>query len=222
MDGQTRGVKHIQWENFSSPPPTKGASPVGPPPYFHSLLLISRQKHRRQRFLLLVFSYSTPPPHYNIGLENSRTDNSTCCRGCTWYFNRDFRFRFRFRFRSLCDPLKKKERGGGKNSTVSSRLLSPARSFITPFLFHHGFFLCFYHPLRTPFVSPLARNIALSGCVLLKPLLLSRERSSGINGEFSFLFLFFFSGHERVARNFAGNKLLEIFGSFSFDDTSCY
>lgn len=31
VDGQTRGVKHIQWENFSSPPPTKGASPVGPP-----------------------------------------------------------------------------------------------------------------------------------------------------------------------------------------------
>lgn len=200
----------------------KGSLTCGTAAYFHSLLLISRQKHRRQRFLLLVFSYSTPPPHYNIGLENSRTDNSTCCRGCTWCFNRDFRFRFRFRFRSLCDPLKKKERGGGKNSTVSSRLLSPARSFITPFLFHHGFFLCFYHPLRTPFVSPLARNIALSGCVLLKPLLLSRERSSGINGEFSFLFLFFFSGHERVARNFAGNKLLEIFGSFSSDDTSCY
>ena len=177
----------------------KGSLTCGTAAYFHSLLLISRQKHRRQRFLLLVFSYSTPPPHYNIGLENSRTDNSTCCRGCTWYFNRDFRFRFRFRFRSLCDPLKKKERGGGKNSTVSSRLLSPARSFITPFLFHHGFFLCFYHPLRTPFVSPLARNIALSGCVLLKPLLLSRERSSGINGEFSFLFLFFFCFRARAS-----------------------
>lgn len=162
MDSQTRGVKHIQWENFSSPPPTKGASPVGPPPYFHSLLLISRQKHRRQRFLLLVFSYSTPPPHYNIGLENSRTDNSTCCRGCTWYFNRDFRFRFRFRFRSLCDPLKKKERGGGKNSTVSSRLLSPARSFITPFLFHHGFFSLFLSPSSHPFrFSPREKYRAL-------------------------------------------------------------
>lgn len=140
----------------------KGSLTCGTAAYFHSLLLISRQKHRRQRFLLLVFSYSTPPPHYNIGLENSRTDNSTCCRGCTWCFNRDFRFRFRFRFRSLCDPLKKKERGGGKNSTVSSRLLSPARSFITPFLFHHGFFSSVFITLFAPLSFLPSREISRS------------------------------------------------------------
>lgn len=111
-----------------------------------------------------IFIFNTPPfpLGYNIGLENSRTDNSTCCRGCTWCFNRDFRFRFRFRFRSLCDPLKKKERGGGKNSTVSSRLLSPARSFITPFLFHHGFFSLFLSPSSHPFrFSPREKYRAL-------------------------------------------------------------
>lgn len=140
----------------------KGSLTCGTAAYFHSLLLISRQKHRRQRLLLLVFSYSTPPPHYNIGLENSRTDNSTCCRGCTWCFNRDFRFRFRFRFRSLCDPLKKKERGGGKNSTVSSRLLSPARSFITPFLFHHGFFSSVFITLFAPLSFLPSREISRS------------------------------------------------------------
>lgn len=111
-----------------------------------------------------IFIFNTPPfpLGYNIGLENSRTDNSTCCRGCTWYFNRDFRFRFRFRFRSLCDPLKKKERGGGKNSTVSSRLLSPARSFITPFLFHHGFFSSVFITLFAPLSFLPSREISRS------------------------------------------------------------
>lgn len=156
------------------------------------------------------------------------------------YFNRSVTFVFVF---PPCDPCKKKKKrkkekkrkgkgGGGKNSTVSSSLLCPplrARSFITPFLFHRFFLLsplpfsfvfitlfAPFHPFRRVFFP--SREISRSRIldVLLKPLLLSRERSSGINGEFSFLFLFFFFfflGREccDAARNFAGNKLFENF-----------
>lgn len=110
------------------------------------------------------------------------------------------------------EKRKRKGKGGGEEKIPLFRRLfsapSPplrARSFITPFLFHRFFLLsplpfsfvfitlfAPFHPFRRVFFP--SREISRSRIldVLLKPLLLSRERSSGINGEFSFLFLFFF------------------------------
>ena len=150
----------------------KGSLTCGTAVYFHSLLISRpvRNTEDKTRPPLRIFIFNTPLSPRKLG----PITRLLLCRGRALQSWLSFSFSFPLRA-----TLKKKgkERGGGKNSTVSScpffhYSLSISSLFFSP---SSLFFITLFAPFRRVFFP--SREISRSRIldVLLKPLLLSRE-----------------------------------------------
>lgn len=196
----------------------KGSLTCGTAVYFHSLLISRpvRNTEDKTRPPLRIFIFNTPLSPRKLGpitrllLRRGRALQS--------WLSFSFSFPLPATLATLKKKRKRKRRGEKFHCFVLPILSLLPFYFITFFL---SLFSLFYHPLRSlsSRVFPLARNIALSdtGC--------SFKATSSFSGNvvlelmenflfcfFFFFFPFFFFQGASVARNFAGNKLLEIFG----------
>lgn len=195
----------------------KGSLTCGTAVYFHSLLISRpvRNTEDKTRPPLRIFIFNTPLSPRKLG----PITRLLLCRGRALqsWLSFSFSFPFRATLATLKKKRKRKRRGKKFHCFVLPILSLLPFYFITFFL---SLFSLFYHPLRSlsSRVFPLARNIALSdtGCSFKATSSFSGNVVLELMENFLFCFFFFppffFFQGASVARNFAGNKLLEIFG----------